>query len=63
MTHDPNKVSLKDIDPVSKLPYLHESFVLHTFVPIRYVRRQKPFDDTNFIGLYPEGYQIPTILT
>ncbi|XP_052248019.1 uncharacterized protein LOC127856073 isoform X1 [Dreissena polymorpha] len=63
MTYDPSKVSLTDIDPVSKLPYLHESFVLHTFVPIRYVRRQKPFDDANFVGLYPEGYRIPTILT
>ncbi|XP_045169367.2 uncharacterized protein LOC123532076 isoform X2 [Mercenaria mercenaria] len=63
MTFDPNKVSLTDVDPVSNVPYLHQSFVLHTFVPIRYVRRQKPFDDPIFTGMYPEGYRIPTVLT
>ncbi|KAL4221917.1 hypothetical protein ACF0H5_017969 [Mactra antiquata] len=63
MTFDPSKVKLTDIDPVSSVPYLHQSFVLHSFVPIRYVRRQKPFDEPNFIGMYPEGYKIPTILT
>ncbi|XP_060576980.1 uncharacterized protein LOC132734293 [Ruditapes philippinarum] len=63
MTFDPSKVSLTDVDPVSNVPYLHESFVLHTFVPIRYVRRQKPFDDPTFTGMYPDGYRIPTVLT
>jgi len=63
MTFDPSKASLHDVDPVCNMPYLHESFILHTFVPIRYVRRQKPFDDANFVGMYPEGYRIPTILT
>ncbi|XP_052799103.1 uncharacterized protein LOC128230692 isoform X2 [Mya arenaria] len=63
MTYDPSKVDLRDVDPVSGVPYLHESFILHSFVPIRYVRRQKPFDDANFVGMYPEGYRMPTILT
>ena len=63
MTFDPSKVSLTDVDPVNNVSYLHESFVLHTFVPIRYVRRQKPFDDSTFTGMYPEGFRIPTVLT
>lgn len=54
---------LTDIDPVSNVPYLHESFILNCFVPIRYVRRQKPFDDPTFTGSYAEGYRIPTVLT
>ena len=62
MTIDPGKVSLTDVDPHSEFPYLHESFILHSFIPMRYTRRQKPFDDPNFIGMYPEGFRIPTVL-
>ena len=54
---------LTDIDPVSNVPYLHESFILNCFVPMRYVRRQKPFEDATFIGSYADGYKIPTVLT
>lgn len=54
---------LTDIDPVSSVPYLHESFILNCFVPMRYVRRQKPFEDATFTGSYADGYKIPTVLT
>ncbi|KAL3832034.1 hypothetical protein ACJMK2_023714 [Sinanodonta woodiana] len=59
MASDKKQTGLTGIDKVSNIPYLHMSFVFHSFVPMRYVRRQCPFDDPTFTGNSAEGYRLP----
>ena len=49
-------------DDTSGLPHLHLSYVIHSFVPRRYVETQIPVATPTVIGNYAEGMRIPPLI-